>query len=483
MERPLRIALVELTSPGLHIFSAMSLPRLGTVLLGTILRDLGHEVDVQVEEVRPLDEDAMRKADLVGISTITPTASSSFRLADRLRADGIPVVLGGPHVTWMPDEGMQHADYVIRGEGEEGLPALVVAIAEGRTDLSHVPGLTWRRPDGEVVTNALAKPVDLDTLPSPDLDLLGFTPTRVLGLRRVVPIQISRGCPFDCSFCTVHTTFGRKMRYRSIDRVLDDLERLDGPNLHVFFYDDNFVVSKKRTKELLRAMIERRFQFRWSAQVRTDIGKDPELLELMARSNCYNVYVGLESVNEQALASMRKRQNLGAMSEHIRNIRSAGINVHGMFVLGFDEDDEATLEATVDFGCRCGITSVQFLLLTPLPGSETWRDLSAAGRLRTRTWDLYDTFHVVFAPEKVSPDQLQQAQCDGHLRFYSWRRVLANALRGDFRFVVITLYARFNALSWAKKNTHYLAALRRLGITDRVETWASAFDEVPVTGK
>jgi radical SAM superfamily enzyme YgiQ (UPF0313 family) len=474
-----RIALVEPAAPGVHLFSGAALPRLGTVLLGTILRDLGYRVEVFVEEVQPIDEAALRSADLVGISTITPTAERSYRLADDLRKRGIRVVLGGPHVTWMAEEALEHADYVIRGEGEESLPALLEAVFSGGKPLENVPGLTWRGEDGSVRETPLAAPVDLDTLPCPDLGLLGFS-GRALGPRRVVPVQTSRGCPYDCSFCTVHTTFGRAMRYRSVARVMDDLSRFDGADVHIFFYDDNFTVSRKRAMALTQAMIDGGFRGVWSAQTRADIGRDPELLDQMARSGCMAVYVGLESVNERALSSMRKKQNVAAMAENLRRIRAAKIDVHGMFVLGFDEDDPKALSDTVDFACSCGITSAQFLILTPLPGSETWRSLQQQGRIRTRGWGLYDAHHVVFAPTGVTPDELQQAQVQGHRRFYSLRRMLRHFRHGELRNVGVSLYARLVAWSWARKNRGYLEGLRELGMSDGAEGWESAFERVPL---
>ena len=471
-----KIALVEPAAAGLHIYSRAGLPRLGSILLGTILKELGYDVSVQVEEIRPIDDAPLLRADVVGISTITSTATKSYHLADRMRAAGKTVVMGGPHVTWQAEEALEHADYVIRGEGEEPLPALLEALDTDQPDLASVPGLSWRDEDGATHDNPLAKPVDLDTLPLPDLSLAGYGKNKAMGPRWVVPIQTSRGCPFTCTFCTVHTTFGRKMRYRSIDKVMEDLRAMDGGDVHVFFYDDNFVVSKKRAKELAGAMIEADLKLKYSAQVRADIGKDPELLALMKRSNCMGVYVGLESVNPKTLESTNKRQTVEGMAEDIRSIRAAGINIHGMFVLGFDEDDAATVEATIDFAIRSGITSVQFMVLTPLPGSQTFDELEEQGRLRTRDWGLYDSHHVVFQPKMMSPLELQRGQTDGHRRFYSARRILRYATRGDLLNSAIAIYARMLNRDWQKQNAGYVDALERIDGTDEPHLWRMAFD-------
>ncbi len=474
-----RIAIVEPAAAGIHVFSRAGLPRLGCVLLGTMLRDEGYEVSVQAEELRPIDEAPLLEADVVGISVITSTATNCYDLADTMRGHGKTVVLGGPHVTWRADEALEHADYVIRGEGEQPLSLLLKQLATAEPDLASVPGLSWRDSGGEVHHNPLATPVDMDSLPTPDLDLVGCGQSKAMGPRRVIPIQTSRGCPFSCTFCTVHSTFGRHVRYRSIPRILEDLDAVDGNDVHVFFYDDIFVVNRTRSAELSQKMIDRGYGLKYSAQVRADLGKDPELLKLMKRSGCMGVYIGLESVNEAALSGMQKRQSVEAMSENIHRIREAGINVHGMFVLGFDEDDASTVQATVDFATRCGVTSVQFMLLTPLPGSQTFNQLKEQGRLLTMDWGLYDSQHVVFAPKLMSPAELQTAQVEGHKSFYSAGRILRYAARGDLLNSAIAVYARKLNRDWTRQNRGYIDALDRIDGEAAPGAFDAAFDLVP----
>jgi len=192
----------------------------------------------------------------------------------------------------------------------------------------------------------------------------------------------------------------------------------------------NFVVNRKRAFELAEQMSRAGLQMVYSAQVRADVGRDRKLLAALKRSGCRAVYVGLETVNQAALDDSGKRQQVERMTEHIHNIRDAGIGVHGMFVLGFDHDDPSTIQATIDYACTCGISSVQLMILVPLPGSEIARQIEEQGRLRTTDWNLYDAHHVVFAPRQLTPWQLQSAQVEGHRRFYS----LSNArlfLYGD----------------------------------------------------
>ncbi len=459
-----RVVLLEPEAPGVHIYSRFGLPRLGVVLLGTILRELGYEVTVMVESVQPFDMELVHQADLVGISAITPTAVRAYELADELRARGQRVVLGGPHVTHMADEGLDHADFVVRGEGEEALPGLLRAL-QGRQGFDAVPNLSWLR-DGVVVHNPLAAlQADLDRWPTPDLGLVqGFGAMNLLGMRKIVPVQTSRGCPHDCSFCSVTTTFGRRMRYRSIDRIRDELLRYDLDKSMIFFYDDNFAASPVRAREVVAMLRELPGKLHWSAQVRADIARDPELLREMREAGCIQFYLGLESVNQESLDAADKKQDLERTREHIRRIHDVGIRVHGMFVFGFDTDRDGTMERTVAFARELALSTVQFLILTPLPGSRTYRELEAQGRLISRDWGRYDAHHVNFQPVGVAPDELQRWQMEGHRRYY---KLWPTLMRWSIRDLIVAVYAQRINTQWQVDNRAYLDWLQEYSTQPR----------------
>jgi radical SAM superfamily enzyme YgiQ (UPF0313 family) len=460
----MKITLVEPKAPGLHIWSKFRLPRLGPLLLGTILAREGHEVEVYFEEAVDLDWERLRSSDLVGISSITSTAPRAYDIADRVRAGGVPVVLGGPHPTFLPEEALNHADYVFRGEADLTVAPFVEALETGGA-LDAIPGISFLR-DGEIVHNPDAPLVqDLDALPFPDLDLAAGEVGANFSSNRIIPMQTSRGCPYDCAFCSVTGMFGRKYRFRSTASVMAELRRHDLAGNHVFFYDDNFTASPRRTKELLRAMIKAHITPSWSTQVHTDCARDEELLELMQRSGCDTLYIGLESINPATLEAYNKKQTPEGMARALQRIHAHDIDVHGMFVFGGEYDTAETLLQTAEWAKAQNIATVQFLILTPFPGTRTYDELEAQGRILLRDWSLYDAMHLVFRPRLMSPEELQVETYRAQGRFYSWGQVLRRLADGDLINAVIRAYAGSHNRRWLKKNRDFVRMTRYLGAT------------------
>jgi len=455
-----KIIFIEPESPNLHIFSDFPLPRLGTLILGTMMLRRGWEVEVFVESLRRVDYDLIAKADLVGISTITSTAPRAYAIADKVRAMGVPVLMGGPHVTYLADEALEHADYIIRGEGEAALTAFIDAWIGGR-DFSAVPNLSLKE-DGRVVHHPmLPMEKNLDVIPYPDLSLLKPDPGRHK-FTPPIPVQTSRGCPFDCSFCSVTGMFGRKYRFRSTENIIEELRRYNRRGTAVFFYDDNFAADRNRTKELLQAMIRERFRFEWTTQVRADIARDIELVRLMKKAGCHTVYIGFESVNPESLDAMNKKQTVADLVEAVRVLRRHRIRIHGMFVLGFDQDDWKTVKKTLRFAKKARLSTTQFLILTPLPGSEFYNRMKAEDRLRFRDWALYDAHHAVFQPARFSLPDLQKAQLFCHRKFYSLKQMALKIIAGEWLSVGVAHYARRLNRRWKRHNKTFLKVLKLL---------------------
>lgn len=452
---------IEPRPPNPHIFSLYALPRLGSVLLATLLRNAGWDVSVFVEEVRDIDFNQVLQADLVGISTITSTAPRAYALAEKVRQSGIPVVLGGPHVTCLPEEALEHADMVVRGEGEVPLLALAQCMV-GERQLGSVPGLSYRTEE-RIVHNPLPeKSVDMEELPAPDLSLIhGYVDNGSLS-SRVVPVQTTRGCPFHCNFCSVTPMFGKKLRRRKIENILAELRKYRDKKPLVFFYDDNFTANPGHARNICQAIIKEGLDLKWSAQVRLEVAEDPELLRLMHLAGCRTLFIGFESVNPAALEESAKSQSADVMARAVRTIREAGIDVHGMFIFGFDADGNRDLEATVEFARKVPITTAQFLVLTPFPGTAIYKRFEKENRILSSDWNLYDGHHVVFAPRNLDPLRLQKSQLRAHDQFYSWPRSLWNVMKLRFTMAGIYAYARRNNASWKRQNRGYMTSLKSL---------------------
>jgi radical SAM superfamily enzyme YgiQ (UPF0313 family) len=424
----MKIRLIEPKAPGLNVFDQARLPRLGLPLLGRLLAERGHDVRIYVETLAPIDWADLAKADLVGFSTTTATTPAACEMAGRVRDLGIPTVIGGSHVTFLPDGALQHCDFVVRREGQVTLLELVAAL-EGRAGFAHIAGLSYHDAAGRPVHNPDRPPCtqeEFAALPPPALDL-------IVGHERMtsVPIMTQWGCPYACDFCSVIHMFGRRVRARSIEDVLAELETYRDRG-SVFFYDDNFVVNKARTRALLQGMIERGLTPPWSAQMRAEViykdkrsGEvDHELLGLMRDSGCTMVYCGFESVNPATLAAYNKRQDVQDIRDSIRAFHDYTIHVHGMFALGADTDDVGTFPRTVDFALRNEIDTVQFLIITPCPGTPFYDRMAAQGRLLTNDLSLYDGHHCVIQPALMSPYKLQMGTYRAMARFYSARQAL-----------------------------------------------------------
>ena len=447
------ICFIEAKSPGAHVFSAFAIPRTGTVLLATILKQSGYRTAVFIEDIARPDWSEVEDYETIGISTITSTAQRAYRLADSLRARGKRVILGGPHPTFMPDEALGHADYVVRGEGEETLPELLCALESGLPP-DGISGLSFHGPSGNSHNPPRGFLKDLDALPAPDFSLV-----RGSSGKGVLPIATSRGCPFDCRFCSVIHMFGRGYRFRSIEKILPELREAERRGNFVFFVDDNFTADKRRTKELLNRVVSEGLTVEWSAQVRTDVAKDPGLLALMRRSGCTNVYIGLESVNQKTLELFNKKQSIEDIIQAVKAFKAHGIRIHGMFVLGSDTDELETIKQTERFATGMDIESVQFLILTPLPGTPVYDEFLRDGRLLHTDWSKYDAHHVVYRPALMKPSELQRETLKAMARFYSWRAILKSMARFNFYCGILKLYGKRSVRKARHESKKYLREL------------------------
>jgi radical SAM superfamily enzyme YgiQ (UPF0313 family) len=367
--------------------------------------------------------------------------------------------MGGPHVTFLPDEAMEHSNFIIRGEGEVPFLAFMDAF-EGGGGWESVPNLSYRQGCDIVHNQGLVAAPRLSNLPFPDLSLI-----RSFGrsfFRTPIPIETSRGCPFKCEFCSVSRFFGRRMRFRPIAETVEELKKHSGMRKFIFFVDDNFAANPERTKRLLQAILEADIRISWAAQMRSDASRDKELLELMKRSGCEAVCIGIETINPQTLCQMKKQQDVSEVMVAIKDFHRFGIRVHGMFILGFDEDGKSVGSDTVRFASRVRLNTSQFLILTPLPGSQIFDSLIRDQRIITKDWSLYDGHHIVYKPLSILPYDLQRLQMKAHRKFYSLYKQLKRLFKIEFSELGVAHYASRINRKWKRDNRGFMRWLKHM---------------------
>jgi radical SAM superfamily enzyme YgiQ (UPF0313 family) len=383
-------------------FSGISLfPPLNLALLAA-LTPREHEVAIRDACVHPIDTTEIEGADLdlVGITTMTGNAPAAYQIADQFRARGIPVVMGGSHVTVMPDEALLHCDSVVLGEAEGCWEQLLLDVAAGNLCPIYQSNQYF---------NMKASPI-------PRRDLLDASKYLV-----AQTIETSRGCPYDCDFCSVTAISGGTYRLRPVEEVVAELATM--PKSNVFFVDDNVVGNPKRAKQLFRAMIP--LNKWWGGQVTINIARDPELLDLAAASGCKCLFIGLESFSNRELRKLGRFENWREnFFVHIEAIRRRKIAIWGAFVLGMDTDSLESIEETVAYAVRAKLDLGQFTVLTPLPGTKVFRELVEQNRVFNFDWREFTYGGVVMHPKQMTAHELAEAFLRSWKKFYSFRGIL-----------------------------------------------------------
>ncbi len=420
-------------------------------MLATILKARGYETRVFLEDLAEPDWSYIENSDVLCISAITNTAQRSYSIGDRFRKLGMPVIMGGAHPSFMPGEALDHADFVVRQEGDESLPELIDYLDGGKSRLEEIKGISYKKA-GQLIHNPPRPYIsELLNVPSPDFSLAhGWKPGDVY------PVSSSRGCPFQCRFCSVIQMFGKRYRFRTVEATLTDLKSLKGTKGTVFFVDDNFTANKSRTKQLLRGIISEGLSIRWSAQARVDVASDPELLRLLADAGCSKLFIGFESINPRTLELYNKKQDLHQIKDCISALSAHGIGIHGMFVLGADTDDVQTIRKTAEFAKVLSRGTLQFMMLTPYPGTPIYEELESQGRLLHKNWLKYDGLNAVYRPALMSPEELHIETLKGLKKFYSWKYIMGHIQGLDFYHAAIGLYGKHTVRLALKNAKNYL---------------------------
>jgi radical SAM superfamily enzyme YgiQ (UPF0313 family) len=406
-ERPLRIALISPKGPlyrhrgGIWKKSLRYQPLTLTTLAALIPSDVRHTVQCIDEGIAdvPLDLDV----DVVGLTVITGTAVRAYELADHFRSRGITVVLGGPHVTLIPDDAVPHADAIVTGYAEDTWPQLLRDIVAGRLQPRYT----------------MAPDLSLADRPFARRELL---PARHFLTNNV--FEATRGCVHPCEFCVVPTAWGRKPFLKPVADVVADIRRHGARKL--IFIDLNIIADRAHARELFTALIPLRLQ--WYGLATVLLADDAELLELCARSGCRGLLMGLESMSSANLKGSRKGFNSpDKFIRVVERLHAHGIALQGCFVFGLDDDKPGVFAETAEFAVAAKIDLPRFAVVTPFPNTPLFHRLKAEGRILTYNWELYDAQHVVFQPKHMSVEELQTGIESAWKHAYSlpsiWRRI------------------------------------------------------------
>jgi radical SAM superfamily enzyme YgiQ (UPF0313 family) len=365
----------------------------------------------EVHECIPYDGDF----DLVGITAMTHQAVRAYEIADRFREKGVTVVLGGMHPTVMPDEALAHADAVVVGEAEP----------------------IWARLLADHLAGRLA-PLYRAPVPTDDLLLVPWARHEIFDGRSYLTtqtLQASRGCPYDCPFCTVTNYFGHLFRYRSPQDILAELRSFD--KKLVVFLDDNLLGDPARVKPVLEGMAG--MNIRWGGQTGLRFAEDPELVRLVASSGCIGLFVGIEAVSgpHAALAKSRSRYS---QQELIKRVQDTGILLEASFIFGFDDHDESIFETTLRFVDEAAPCIPTFHILTPYPGTSLFQQFEREGRLLHKDWRRYNHNEVVYRPRLMTPEQLYQGWLETRKAAYRWPAMLGRIARHPSRLLTKLSY-------------------------------------------
>jgi radical SAM superfamily enzyme YgiQ (UPF0313 family) len=332
---------------------------------------------------------------MVGISSMTSYVNRGYEIADAFRARGIPVIMGGVHVSYLPQEALKHADAVVVGEAELIMDKVLYDLHKGQL-------------------NGIYKAESLHSMigmPNPRQDLLKSNRYINKGF-----VQTSRGCHHGCTFCAEPTMYGLRFRYRPIDDIIAEIEHIK--EKVILLNDADFFGTPSRAMEVMKAFKGRGLQ--WQAAVNSRDANDERLLELAAESGCFMLSIGFESISKQTLRNVHKCQNNPeSYRELVEKLHRHGIMVLGLFMFGFEGDEPSVFDETLKFNIDAQFDMCGYSLLTPYPGTINWFEMMRRKQIVSFDWDKYDQSHIVFKPNGLSGDQLYRGYLDTYDGFYT----------------------------------------------------------------
>ncbi|RKY71108.1 MAG: radical SAM protein [Candidatus Latescibacterota bacterium] len=419
----MRILLINPPAINFYHRVGLTLPPLGLGYIAAVLVDAGHQVQIADLNVEPLNYDRYpyENFNLVGISVDTTRYPVSLKIAQAAKRHGRPVVVGGPHVTFFDEETLRTGlvDYVVRNEGEHIMLDLVRHLEDGH-NLEEVQGISSMQ-DGQFVRTPAAPFVqDLDALPFPARNLLPLDRyITTLRKRPMATMVTSRGCPYNCEFCSASQFSGVKWRTRSVGNILEELEFLYDRYGYraVAFLDDNFTLNPDRVLEVCKGIMGKGWDLFWWCFSRVDtIVRNPKMVADMARSGVREIFIGFESGSQKVLDQIGKNLSVDKAVEAVKILQKHHIAVWGSFMIGALNETKAMINETIRFAKRLNPDQAQFSIMTPYPGTRLYA--SVKDRLLTHDWKRYWGGEPIIRLDKVSPKDMERLIFKAYLSFY-----------------------------------------------------------------
>ena len=401
----------------------LKLPPLGLAYLASILRDKKHSVKIVDLNVEPLDYRFLpyKDFDIVGISVDTTRYPVSRKIAIAAKNHKVKVVMGGPHAAFFDEEILtsESVDYVIRGEGEHGMLDLVERLDSGG-ELERVDGLSFRDNGNWFKNPSRSFIQDLDSLSFPARELLPLNLyTHNMGKRFSATMVTSRGCPFNCDFCSCSEFSGIKWRTRSVENIIEEISVLYNRYGYraISFLDDNFTLNPNRVIEFCESILRRGWNIEWWAFSRIDtIIKNEKMVGLMAKAGLKQVFIGFESADQNTLDGFGKKLDTGNIFKGVEILKKNKIDIWGSFIIGALKESKEMVKKTIRFAKIIDPAFAQFSILTPYPGTKLYD--SVKNRLLTNNWEIFWGGQPVIRLDKITPKELQRLIVRAYLSFY-----------------------------------------------------------------
>ena len=423
----MKILLINPAPTGTLKATGVLFPPLGLLYIAAYVEKEGHEVVVQDLAVRKKGEGIVfNKNDIVGISTDTTRHRQALQLAKRAKASGCTVVMGGPHPGYVDKEilSTQRVDFIVHGEGEITFSELVAALQKNEGKFHDIEGISFLS-NGQIVRTPPRPFIEnLDSLPLPARHLIHMDDYRRtnFGGRGITPLITSRGCPFQCAFCSSSHFWGKKVRMRSVEAILKELEEIYH-RYHfnaVAFVDDTFNVLSKRVIEICHGMIEKKLDFWWWCLSRIDLlVRNEEMIREMVRAGAKSVFIGVESSNSRTLEELKKGVDVKSTVRAVEMLKKNGLEIHASYILGGLHETAKTIHDTIRFAKRLDTNVAQFSILTPYPGTAIFEQVRDRIFKWRSPWSFFDMQHLVFKHDHLSFIRMEWLVLKAHFLYYT----------------------------------------------------------------